>query len=40
MSFSAVIGHKLLHQQEAVEFHSEDNKAEGKYAEAEDEKSM
>jgi hypothetical protein len=40
MSFSAVIGHRLLHQQEAVKVYSVDNKAEGQHAETKDEKSM
>jgi hypothetical protein len=40
MSFSAVIGHRLLHHQEAVKVYSEDNKAESQDAETNDEKSM
>jgi hypothetical protein len=40
MSFSAVIGHRLLHHQEAVENYSEDNKADRKDAEAKDGKPM
>jgi hypothetical protein len=40
MSSSAVIGHRLLHQQERVKAYKEDNKAENDDAEAEDEKPM